>query len=66
MRVSDFHISPRQTYDDDDESQILVDFFKDQTDDEATNRIIESQRKEIKIENTPNKKSHTNYLNQKS
>ena len=41
-------ISPKQTYDD-DESQILVDFFKDNYDDEITNRVIESQRKEIKI-----------------
>ena len=41
-------VSPKQTYDD-DESQILVDFFKDNYDDEITNRVIESQRKEIKI-----------------
>ena len=41
-------VSPKQTYDD-DESQILVDFFKDSYDEEITNRVIESQRKEIKI-----------------
>jgi len=61
VRVTDFHKSPRNTYDD-EESQILVDFFKDTDDEEITNRIIESNRREIKMVESPNKKTHTNYL----